>query len=334
MLTSVKKRGNFASFFLAILLTILISAPAYSTEPEQSTEIPASVEQDAAQSAPETSAAGPETAPAASSSMAPSGGGPGGGSGISLPVPNTLLSTGAAAVSIPLVVPPGRNGIAPNLALTYNSNQGNGWLGVGWGMEMGSIQRATKRGVDYQATDFVFGINGSGTELVSKGSNYYGPKIEGDFSIFYYNAVTGGWEVTTKAGTKYFFGTTAAARQDNANGVFKWCLDRVQDTNGNYMEILYIKNNGEIYLNRINYTGNVNGLGATNYVQFYYDSNRPDVPPMYNDAYRQNIEAGVLSVTGFALGQWAPDAASAAYNVFRHQWGLFRTIKKSVYDTN
>ena len=56
MATAVKKRGNFVSFFLAIFFTILISIPAYSTEPEQSTEAPAPVEQDASPTAPEASA--------------------------------------------------------------------------------------------------------------------------------------------------------------------------------------------------------------------------------------------------------------------------------------
>ncbi len=203
-------------------------------------------------------------------------------------------NSGAASASIPIVVPPGRNGIAPNLALTYNSNGPNGWIGVGWDIGIGHIQRSTKRAVDYNGDDYVFMKNGVSSELVLRpdwnsycptSATAYGSKIEGAFSI-YCRTTSNSWEVRTKDGTKYFFGyyyQTANSRQDNANGIFKWALDRVEDTNGNYMTITYWKDQGEIYINRIDYTGNTAGIGTTNSVIFYYES-RTDASPMYNTA--------------------------------------------------
>ena len=119
----------------------------------------------------------------------------------------------------------------------------------------------TKYGVNYDANNYAAVINGSSSDLVARtdwGTNYYGAKIEGSLSKYYYNSVTGGWQVTTKDGTQYYYGTTAASRQDfnNHQNVFKWCLDTVQDVNGNYMTVTYTKDQGQIYLSQIQYTGN------------------------------------------------------------------------------
>jgi len=200
--------------------------------------------------------------------------------------------TGAAHLKYPIAVPPGRKNIAPDLSLTYNSHKSNGWVGVGWSLEVGVIGRSTKYGVNYLADDYVAVINGSDSELVQRndwGQNYFGSKIEGTFSRYYHDFNPGppytdnGWVVTSKDGTRYFYGTTSASRQeldsDWRTMIFKWCLDRVQDTNGNFMTLTYWKDQGEIYLARIDYTGN-GSLSPTNYVKFYLES-RTDVSSMY-----------------------------------------------------
>jgi hypothetical protein len=78
-------------------------------------------------------------------SMMDSGGGVGGAASSAM-IPEPSIFTGSATTSVPIVVPPGRGGIAPNLALVYNSAMRNGWIGVGWDLDMGSIQRSTKDG--------------------------------------------------------------------------------------------------------------------------------------------------------------------------------------------
>lgn len=78
-------------------------------------------------------------------------------------------NSGAAATNIPITVPPGKKGMAPNISLIYNSNSLNGWIGIGWGLNMGAIQRNTKRGVCYTCDDYVATMSDSSSELVPRG---------------------------------------------------------------------------------------------------------------------------------------------------------------------
>ncbi|MCY7294223.1 Ig-like domain-containing protein, partial [Alteromonas sp. a30] len=72
------------------------------------------------------------------------------------------VSGGAASYHIPIVIPPGRNGVQPNVALNYSSRSGNGIAGVGFSLSASSsITRCPATvaqdnfiaGVDYTATD-------------------------------------------------------------------------------------------------------------------------------------------------------------------------------------
>ncbi|MCP3942905.1 MAG: hypothetical protein GY710_15655 [Desulfobacteraceae bacterium] len=205
---------------------------------------------------------------------------------ISLPKIDASLFSGAASASIPILLPPGRAGLQPEINLTYNSYQKNGWMGMGWDITLGAIQRSTKRGVNFTANDYE-SVMGGGSELVSRadwGADFYGAKIEDQFTKYFYNSATKGWEATDKNGLRYFFGTTPVSRQDDPKDVtriFKWCLDKVVDTNDNYMAISYTKDQGQIYPARVDYTGNF-GLNPTNAVIFHLEDQRSDMSKQYS----------------------------------------------------
>ena len=240
----------------------------------------------------------PSTSPVLATKYMPGGGGGGGaevsGSGTAMPD----LFTGTMSYSIPIEVPAGRKGMQPNLALTYHSNSGNGWVGVGWDLEIGAIERSATNGVDYSADKYILRMAGSAIDLISISTNSYRAKIEGAFLNVNKIANADGspnyWVVYDKSGVKYTFGKTAydssapPKQYDPASPsrVFKWCLDRKEDPNGNFMTFSYIADQGQVYPNQIDYTGNSNTSAATtNYVKFYLDS-RTDAPVMYSTNFQ------------------------------------------------
>jgi RHS repeat-associated protein len=212
------------------------------------------------------------------------------------------LFTGTLTGSIPIEVPPGRNGMQPNLALSYASSGGNGWLGMGWKLEMGTIERQTRWGVLYTPTSqdeldgkvYTMRLNGVSVDLVQAPppapSDEYRAKFEGSFLRIKKLSADGmaGWEITDTKGTKYKFGTGVNTRiQGIAGGygmqIFKWCLERVEDRDGNYMTVIYTGDQGQGYLSQIDYTGN-GATAPTNQVKFYLED-RTDKPVMYTSNF-------------------------------------------------
>jgi RHS repeat-associated protein len=205
--------------------------------------------------------------------------------------------SGAAHLSYPIVVPPGRSGLSPQLSLNYSSTGVNGWLGVGWDIPVGSIQRrGPRKGVPkYNDTNDVFELNlgGASQELVPIGGDEYRLKIEGALLKVKYYSTGNYWELWDKSGIKMSFGSTVNSRigkvrdPNNKNDIFRWCLDRVDDPKTNYMELIYFRdqdatNTYQIYLQEIKYNAQVSGgLPHNHRVLFNLEaSNRPD--PFYH----------------------------------------------------
>src|SRR3972149_4244948 len=66
------------------------------------------------------------------------------------------LFTGTGNFTVPIALPPGRNGFQPQLNLVYSTGNGNGLFGLGWSLSIPGVSRQTAKGIpryrDY-ATD-------------------------------------------------------------------------------------------------------------------------------------------------------------------------------------
>jgi virulence plasmid B protein len=81
------------------------------------------------------------------------------------------LFTGTGNFSVPIALPPGRNGFQPQLSLGYSTGNGNGPFGLGWALGIPGVSRKTSKGVPrYQESEDVF-ILSSSVDLVPVSEN-------------------------------------------------------------------------------------------------------------------------------------------------------------------
>ena len=217
----------------------------------------------------------------------------------SIPGQFAVSPTGAATYTIPIECPPGINGMQPSIALTYNSQAGNGIAGWGWNLSgMSAITRTGKTlyhdnaiaavqltGDDNLVLDGQRLIRVSGSNLTS-GSKYR-TEIE-TYNDVTYTSINGYacFEVQTKEGLTMEYGSSADSHIEaqGSSVALTWLLRKVTDANGNYMIYNYGENNtnGEYWLNSIQYTGNDSvGVSPVNIIEFVYQANRFDSQTSY-----------------------------------------------------
>jgi RHS repeat-associated protein len=189
-------------------------------------------------------------------------------------------STGALQYSYPIELPQARGNYQPSLALTYDSrnySKPDSFVGLGWDLPILEIKREPYRGTNNLYAEKFFSSSMSGNILPTQNGSdqhgYYKAQNDGGDFLEYQYKDDNSWKVTDKQGTTYYFGETAASRQDDPNDssrVYRWMVSRVVDTNGNETKYSYIKDGGQIYPSKVEFNKN-EGAGYMTVVDFTYE---------------------------------------------------------------
>jgi hypothetical protein len=122
------------------------------------------------------------------------------------------LHTGTGNFTVPIAMPPGRNGFQPQLSLVYSTGNGNGPYGLGWSLTIPGVSRKTSKGIPRYRNDPGSGHEGdtfllSGAEDLipvteTGGITRYRPRTEGLFARIEHHSTpeTDHWEVRSKDG--------------------------------------------------------------------------------------------------------------------------------------
>ncbi len=191
---------------------------------------------------------------------------------------------GAATYRVPLVVPPGRAGLQPELALVYHSRGGNGLGGMGVSLAgLGSIHRCPQtieqdgaaRAVKYDANDRLC-LDGQRLVLAS-GTTYgasgavYRTEVDDFARVTQIGALTGTtacFKVELKSGRIRSYGSPVSGaacsvstrksrvQPTGAPATLGWLLEKEEDRVGNNVFYAYWDfGHGEVLISSIDYTG-------------------------------------------------------------------------------
>ena len=188
---------------------------------------------------------------------------------INIIMPPTANNRGSANLTYPFEMPPARNGMQPQVALSYNSDGGSGWAGEGWDISIPTITVDTRWGVPryndtietetYLLNGQMLAMMDADTMTVAHRKSSVDRQLNrqfflrqgGDFSKIIRVGDSPSnyhWEITDRNGVVYTYGGNANAvlkgAYTDAGGyqhdvIAEWKLTRVQETHGDYINYYY-----------------------------------------------------------------------------------------------
>ena len=218
---------------------------------------------------------------------------------------------GSLNMRYPFQLPPGRDGLTPEVALVYSSedHKNDSLVGYGWSLSIPYIYRVNKYGANhlYQAGKEVFASSIDGelkpiTLTDSIHGEYRAELEDGSFRDYIFNA-DNSWSMRDKSATLYQFGLASTARVNHPTDntiAYKWMLDRVTDTNSNVVDYDYSWS-GDAYDNRypknISYGANVStGVGHIFSIDFSLET-RPDSIDQYYAGFKLRTDRRIADIT-------------------------------------
>lgn len=214
---------------------------------------------------------------------------------------------GAATYTIPLTLPPGLGEMRPELALTYNSNGGDGPLGQGWSVsglsaitlcpktvaQDGAYVAASK---SMAAVDQRYCLDGQRLVLTSGSWGTASAVMRTEIDSFtrvtigsWSGAVPTSFIVKTKAGQTLYYGEVNAARSHDSvispDPAIAWFVNKAVDAKGNFIRFYYKRpsagagTSAETLIDWIDYTGN-DTAGVSPYASVHFNY-QPLLPARY-----------------------------------------------------
>ena len=179
------------------------------------------------------------------------------------------VEQGVANYAIPIIVPPGISGMKPELSIHYNSNSGNGLLGIGFSLGgLSAVYRCSKTIATDGVKDVVgyddndrYCLDGQRLIAISGQDGKSGSEYRTEIESFSRVKFTGNhWTVETKSGQTFEYGNTDDSKIE-AQGkslVRLWTVNKITDASDNAINYVYSEDNanGEYALSRINYSNN------------------------------------------------------------------------------
>ncbi|HEY0974631.1 MAG TPA: FG-GAP-like repeat-containing protein [Solimonas sp.] len=244
----------------------------------------------------------------------------------------TVTEGGAASYSIPIVVARGTAGIQPDLLLNYNSQAGNGLMGVGWTVAGISVitrcpataaQDGRRRNISFDAQD-KFCLDGQ--RLVSIAGTYgangteYRTEIDSFTRVISYGTAGTGpayFRAWTKSGQVIEYGNSADSRIEvpGSTTARLWSMNRLSDRQQNFMVVNYFEVGGDYLPKQISYTGHaLTGHAPNLHVHFQY-APRPDPLSLYQGGARILLSSRLSSIQALDAAGETLRSYAIAYQV-------------------